>query len=401
MKRKRASIARNDPARTKVIEAAIRHAEKVIQTSGKNEAVIFRPVPTKVRPPEWSAPTPAPAPARSPSTAGRKPINPTMALAVSNAFGLPTPAEPVRSNAARVDGPEKRRTDNLRKSSGLVVVTAAATVPTKAKSKSTSNPKKSKAERKKAAAVIQATISKKAKVRRLTRSVNVVVREPSRVSVDRRKGAAGNAASRLAINARIKITADDAATKPVSPFGELQRRWQAAFSYLQRFAENDPDAPDIMEAGRRLADVEREWTRLEELAPDHPDYFPWPSTDLPADGRGSIAGTWQEIGMLAYLGYHVGLSSTLNAQQRKRLLDRVFAMRLPPLNGVAYMRQWGTPDTATRLKKIAESQASFVRNAKRRKNPSLSESIRHWEEDLSGLRLAHYVGRFDFVWPAP
>lgn len=105
--------------------------------------------------------------------------------------------------------------------------------------------------------------------------------------------------------------------------------------------------------------------------------------------------------MLAYLGYHVGLSSTLNAQQRKRLLDRVFAMRLPPLNGVAYMRQWGTPDTATRLKKIAESLASFVRNAKRRKNPSLSEAIRHWEEDLSGLRLAHYVGRFDFVWPAP
>lgn len=398
MKRKRASNARNDPARTKVIEAAIRHAEKVIQASGKNEAVIFRPVPTKVRAPVSSAP--APAPARSPSTTDRKLINPAMALALRNAFGLHTPAEPVRSNAARADGPEKRRTDNPRKTSGLVVVTAAATVPMKAKAKSTSNLKKSKVERKKAAAVLQAAISKKAKVRRLTRSVNVVVREPSRASVDRRKGADGNAASRVAINARMRITAEGAATKPVSPFDELQRRWRAAFSYLQRFAENNPDAPDIVEAGRRLADVEQEWTRLEELAPDHPDYFPWPSTDAPADGCGSVAGTWQEIGMLAYLGYHVGLSSTLNAQQRKRLLDRVFAMRLPPLNGVAYMRQWGTPNTATRLKKIAESLASFVRNAKRRKNPNLSEAIRQWEEDLSGLRLSHYVGRFDFVWPA-
>jgi len=116
--------------------------------------------------------------------------------------------------------------------------------------------------------------------------------------------------------------------------------------------------------------------------------------------RGSSV-CWQEIGKHADPGYHVGLSSTLTAAQRMLLLGHSFIMRPPPLNGIVYVRQWGAPDTGTRLRKMAEGLATFARNAKPRRNPNLTEAIRQWNDDLEGLRRAHNVGRSDFPWPAP
>lgn len=71
------------------------------------------------------------------------------------------------------------------------------------------------------------------------------------------------------------------------------------------------------------------------------------------------------------------------------------------VNADGYMRKWSAPDTGTRLRKIAEGLATFARNAKRRRNPNLTEAIRQWNDDLEDLRRAHYVGRSDFAWPAP
>lgn len=205
---------------------------------------------------------------------------------------------------------------------------------------------------------------------------------------------------RLAFNASQREAAADTTIAPASPFMELQRRWQAAFSYLQRFEESNPDAPDVLAAIERLKEVEAEWERRHNLSADHPDYFRWPSTEASL-GDGSVAaGEWQEIGMFRYLGYHVGVTSELTAAQRTRLLHHIFVMRLPPLNGVAYMRSWASPGSGSRLRKMAEGLAAFARNAKRRRNPNLAEAIRQWEDDLSYLRGTFYVGRFDFPWPS-
>jgi hypothetical protein len=69
----------------------------------------------------------------------------------------------------------------------------------------------------------------------------------------------------------------------------------------------------------------------------------------------------------------------------------------------AYVAEWGGAASATRLKKISYSIAAFCRNAKRRKNASMIESIRAWENDLSWLKMHYYDGRFDcsFTWPSP
>lgn len=375
-----------------MVEAAIRHAEKVVRTSGQAGPVLFHPATAKE--PHTKA--------TAHGDTDASPVNPAMGLAVRSALGMPSPDTTAKSDAARAAHPKAAIDPRAQVRTGPSRVQKTKT-PTDAGVRPAQPAKKRKAPKKRTGPVVQQTVSKKAKARRAGRTPIAVPPAASKTASVRRKGAASNAASRLAINARMRTAAGTEAPKTVSPFPELQRRWQAAFSYLQRFAEANPDASDVVEARRRLAEVEWEWQRLQALDPNSPDCFPWPSTDAPAgdgDGHGAT-GAWQEIGMLAYLGYHVGLSSTLTSAQRMRLLGHVFVMRLPPLNGIAYMRQWGAPDTGTRLRKIAEGLASFARNAKRRRNPNLAEAIRQWEDDLEGLRRAHYVGRFDFPWPAP
>jgi hypothetical protein len=215
----------------------------------------------------------------------------------------------------------------------------------------------------------------------------------------RRLGVAQNAVARLAFNARQRDAAS-AASRTVSSFHDLRVRWRRAFSYLLRFEDDNPDTQDVAAARERLLAIEAEWARRASMAPDHPDYFPWPTTDAPEGDKDVAAGDWPDIGMLSYLGYHVGVTGELSTAQRRRLLAYVFNMRLPPLNGVAYMRSWGSPNTGPRLKKIANSIAASTRSAKRRRSPTHAAAILKWEDDLLYLRKAFYVGRFDsFAWP--
>lgn len=218
-----------------------------------------------------------------------------------------------------------------------------------------------------------------------------------------RAGAAKNAAARLAFNAAQKSRAQDAKPTPASigqrSFEDLRRAWFAALAYLLKFELANPSAPDVLAARGRLEEIEVEWERRSRLQPADPDYFAWPSTEAPK-GPGDVGvADWEEIGMLGYLGYHVGRTSELTAQQRTAILSRAFAMWLPPLNSIEYMNQWGLPKSSGRLKKMAETIASFARNGKRRRGDRLTVAVQHWEHDLSYLRERFYVGQFNFGWP--
>lgn len=256
---------------------------------------------------------------------------------------------------------------------------------------------------KKAKLVKPATSKKKKKPKQTQpRQVAVAVPVPRKAEPskdERLRRAAGIAEARRALNARLQAQKSDQTATDGSPFSDLQRRWQAAMSYICKFAEANPDAPDVLSAHARLAEIEAEWSHRIALKPGDPDYFPWPSTEAEF-GLGAInADGWQEIGMLSYLGYHVGQSGRLIAEQRAHLLTQVFRMHLPPLNSVQYMRQWGASQTSQRLQKIAETLASLARNAKRRRNVDFAIAIRDWEADLAYLRRSFYDRRFDFPWP--
>lgn len=128
-------------------------------------------------------------------------------------------------------------------------------------------------------------------------------------------------------------------------------------------------------------------------------YFVWPSTDAQL-GDGQIDDSYFQYhqGLLGFMGYRVG-ESGIGQTQRHDLLDAVYSGRLPTLNSKEYMSEWGEPSTGQRLKKVAESIAAFVRNAKRRNPQRMSLAISEWESDLSYMKERYYRHSLNFIWP--
>ena len=107
---------------------------------------------------------------------------------------------------------------------------------------------------------------------------------------------------------------------------------------------------------------------------------------------------WPDKGLLSYVGYHVGKSGKSPIERRK-ILSNVFLSELPNVQNPQYMKEWGQIKSSQRLRKIANSLASFIRNAKR-KNEIPDEAINDWENDLDWLKKKYYRGVFTFPWPS-
>ncbi len=128
------------------------------------------------------------------------------------------------------------------------------------------------------------------------------------------------------------------------------------------------------------------------------EYFPWTTTYAPpsAGGPSDIYIPYDK-GLLGCIGYRVGTQGAVPSKRRD-LLDFAYAGTLPNVNSPDYMKGWGMPKSATRLRKVTESIAAFARNAKRNPRKS-SVAIEEWEADLLYLKAAHYLGRYSFPWP--
>ena len=103
--------------------------------------------------------------------------------------------------------------------------------------------------------------------------------------------------------------------------------------------------------------------------------------------------------MLSYLGYHVGETQPTPRDIRWHILEYAFEYQLPPLDNRAYYLEWGQPQTAQRLMKLANTLAALTRNAKRRDDLSYAKAIDDWEGDLVFLRDRYYFALFHFGWP--
>jgi hypothetical protein len=114
-------------------------------------------------------------------------------------------------------------------------------------------------------------------------------------------------------------------------------------------------------------------------------FFEWPSTNAPASKFGFKGDIFfYKDGLLSYVGYRVGYDG-VRKHIRRRILDCVFHNFLPRVVSFEYMDEWGSPKTAARLHKLADTLAAFTRNAKRRKTADLSIAISDWESDLKYL----------------
>ena len=131
--------------------------------------------------------------------------------------------------------------------------------------------------------------------------------------------------------------------------------------------------------------------------------FPWPSTNV-LPGLGNLGDLeepgWPKVGLLSYIGYHVGRSGN-PSRQRQEILGGIFRDEdLPRVYSPQYMAEWGSARSSTRLRKMAESIASFARLKKRQDLVKFARAINDWEADLEWLKQNFYTGRFSFRWPS-
>lgn len=160
-----------------------------------------------------------------------------------------------------------------------------------------------------------------------------------------------------------------------SVFGELDRRMSTKAIRLQE----------------TVAD------RIEELELEQK--FRWPTTVAEVGLNRLTPFDASTIGMLKVLGYRTGKSG-LPQSERRSLLRSAFTRALPSRESSEYMDEWAKPRSSRRLQKLAESLATFARNAKRQEVVDKSLAIKHWEADLRFLKKTYYdESSFSFDWP--
>jgi len=142
------------------------------------------------------------------------------------------------------------------------------------------------------------------------------------------------------------------------------------------------------------------YQRIQELG----GYFVWPTTNTDEQaGNGTLEMDRPKVGMLKQMGYQVGLIG-VSDENRRDALDAVFSADLSlwkhPKQPVSYIAEWGPPESALRLQKMANSIAAFTKNNKRNWASRSDHSIIQWEADLAYLKERYYVGRFNFGWPS-
>ncbi len=127
--------------------------------------------------------------------------------------------------------------------------------------------------------------------------------------------------------------------------------------------------------------------------------FDWPSAiSYYTGGGGALDGDLPTIGVLRYMGYHVGRTQGLAADDRRRILRQAFTSELPYVKDQDHMAEWGGVKTAARLSKLANSLATFCRNRRNQQAPS-DHAIRDWEADLGWLKRTFYLPNMRFAWP--
>lgn len=129
-------------------------------------------------------------------------------------------------------------------------------------------------------------------------------------------------------------------------------------------------------------------------------YFRWPHTNS-YPGRGLFDPEWiHEKGVLSEMGYHVGRNG-LSETERRRILDDAYNFDVPFVD-METLVEWNSPKTPFRLRKMANSLASFAKNAKRRRDADrLAQAIADWENDLAYLKIRYYDRQYDHEFPWP
>ena len=92
-------------------------------------------------------------------------------------------------------------------------------------------------------------------------------------------------------------------------------------------------------------------------------------------------------GVLATMGYHVGVGSGLSQTSRRAILKEAYIGNIPFVQSVDHMREWGAPGSARRLRKIIDCLTAFAENARNKRRHELERCIDEWEGDRDWLMM--------------
>lgn len=124
--------------------------------------------------------------------------------------------------------------------------------------------------------------------------------------------------------------------------------------------------------------------------------FPWVSTEVGFGFEKMDTSAWKKDDLLSKLGYKTGNYSGLDTKTRREILYKAYLEDFPMKIKVSLedIESWGEPNSATRLRKIAESIALVVRNEKMH-SYDYTISISERETDLADLKKKFYDGVYD------
>jgi hypothetical protein len=139
--------------------------------------------------------------------------------------------------------------------------------------------------------------------------------------------------------------------------------------------------------------------------------FPWPLKQMEIDEDDQDDLDDEEIpsrglaqSPLNLMGYRAGVTHGLSDAARRFILKKALQGDIPEVeeaDGVdtdAYMAQWGKPNTARRLWRIAKHLAALCYGARR--NPMYEAAKIDWESDIEWLYDNYYRDRdYRFTWP--
>jgi hypothetical protein len=72
---------------------------------------------------------------------------------------------------------------------------------------------------------------------------------------------------------------------------------------------------------------------------------------------------------------------------------------LSQVNSPEYMAEWGEPQSSRRLRKLANSMATFRNNAANRTAHDMVQATSEWRADLDWLWEEFHEARLGFPWP--
>lgn len=175
--------------------------------------------------------------------------------------------------------------------------------------------------------------------------------------------------------------------------GSTLRIYSQEMAVLALVTGTDPfDAGDVV-----LLEMGKGHPALEYLMENQ---FKWPSIGKPLYGGDDDEGPppLGPTSPLTEMGYHVGKTSRLSDEERRKLLERIYRkddLDFPDRYSEADKHSWGGPETPRCLRMMAEHIAWNIRFHAPQVN--YRRAVEQWEADLAWLKKKFYRGGFG--WP--